>query len=311
MQKKSDFFEFVPCYSCGSNNHKEIRKSLYPNDLKIGDILKIYSSSSDSTLLDRLVLCNKCGLIFISPRIKSSIIINSYTENHDAKFITQNKFRIITFESQLKKIITKFKLSNNISVLDIGCAGGAFLKACKNLQIRAVGIEPNRWLVDFAKKEYDVDARKGILSDHNFNKEFFDVISLWDVIEHLTNPKKVISESLFLLKPGGLLILNFPDISSFAAKILKKKWPFYLGVHLIYFTPKTLEKFLEPMGFTKVLKKPHWQSLSLSYILERAEAYFIFFKYLKKLFNFVGLKNISVKYNVGQTLMVFQKKEIK
>ena len=89
-------------------------------------------------------------------------------------------------------------------------------------------------------------------------------------------------------------------------KILKRNWPFYLNVHLNYFTKKTLSSFLKKHDYKNILYIPYYQYLSLGYTLERASKYFIFFKYIVNLVIRLKINNIKIKYNMGQTLGIFK-----
>ena len=103
-------------------------------------------------------------------------------------------------------------------VIDIGCAGGAFPKAADDLGFNVVGIEPSKYLCEWGKKEYGLDLRPGILDEHDFEKESFDVITLWDVVEHLIDPRveiKKISNILFQISR------NWPNTKHFVGNSQK------------------------------------------------------------------------------------------
>ena len=189
-------------------------------------------------------------------------------------------------------------------ILDIGSGGGAFLKACKDRNIIAEGIEPNKWLVDYSKKKYGINISTKNLN--NINKTYH-IVSLFDVLEHIPNIRLVVNKIYKIVKKNGFLIINVPDHNSLARKILKKNWPFYLTVHLHYFDKKSLSKLLENK-FDLIYSKPYWQVLELSYALKRGDKYFKFLKIINQIIIFLGLGKISLKYNMGQTLFIFKKK---
>ena len=182
--------------------------------------------------------------------------------------------------------------------------GGAFVKAATDLGFDAVGIEPSRWLVDWGRKFYGIDLRQGVLDQHDFPEQSFDVVSLWDVVEHLPDPRAVVDHIHRLLKPGGCLIVNYPDYDSLAHKVLRDKWPMLLSVHLTYFTRKTISDFLARSRFEIVELRPFWQSLKLQYVLRRAEAYIPAFRYIRSAIQSMGLGDLQVTYNIGQTFVL-------
>lgn len=295
-------FELVKCPLCKKNNYEVIINSQKKKEFTKSYIKNVFNSSS-SVFDDQVVKCKNCKFIYLNPRIKQKIIDKSYSFSKDRKFISQNKNRIKTFKNTLSLISNQIDFSNK-KILDIGSGGGAFLKACKDRNITAEGIEPNKWLVNYSKKKYGIN-----ISTKNLNKinNTYHIVSLFDVLEHIPNIKLAINKIYKLVKKDGFLIINVPDHNSLARKILKKNWPFYLTVHLHYFDKKSLSKLLEKK-FELVYSKPYWQVLELSYVFERGSKYFRILKMLNQIIIFLGLGKISLKYNMGQTLFIFKKK---
>ena len=301
--------EEANCIICGMSDYSVMLPSSYPDSINTNNLIDVYRSSSDEKLFDQLVRCKSCDLIYLSPRIKEELIINSYKKAIDKNFINQDKYRIKTFNNSMKYLIRKYDLqpSKRFKVLDIGCAGGAFPKAASDLGMSVIGIEPSTWLAEHGRKHYNLDIRSGLLEEHNLKKSSFNLVTLWDVIEHLTNPDDVISRIHHLLKNEGLLIINFPNYNSLMRKLLGFKWPFFLSVHLTYFTPKTIENFLKKNGYLMVEVRPHFQILELGYVVKRASNIFKFLKFFEFLINFFGLEKIPLKYNMGQSMIVAKK----
>jgi 2-polyprenyl-3-methyl-5-hydroxy-6-metoxy-1,4-benzoquinol methylase len=189
-------------------------------------------------------------------------------------------------------------------VLDVGCAGGAFPKAAKDLGFDVVGVEPSTWLAEQGRSLYGLDIRAGLLQDQNFPDQSFDLISLWDVIEHLPDAHAVVGDIHRLLRPGGHLIVNTPDYGSLARKLLGPKWPMLLSVHLIYFTQETMRDFLRRDDFEVVDFRPFWQTLQLGYVLKRASAYFSVFGLAQKATDALRLSGIPLTYNIGQSFVL-------
>ena len=295
-------FELVKCPLCKKNNYEVIINSQKKKEFTKSYIKNVFNSSS-SVFDDQVVKCKNCKFIYLNPRVKQKIIDKSYSFSKDRKFISQNKNRIKTFKNTLSLISNQIDFSNK-KILDIGSGGGAFLKACKDRNITAEGIEPNKWLVNYSKKKYGIN-----ISTKNLNKinKTYHIVSLFDVLEHIPNIKLTINKIYKLVKKDGFLIINVPDHNSLARKILKKNWPFYLTVHLHYFDKKSLSKLLDKK-FKLFYSKSYWQVLELSYVLERGSKYFRILKMLNQIIIFLGLGKISLKYNMGQTLFIFKKK---
>lgn len=308
FEEIKNFIEEVPCPHCGSTTYDVVFNANYPDNLTPNNLVDVYSSSSDTTLMDQMVECKQCELNYLNPRIKEDIIMQSYSDVEDNTFISQNKERIQTF----KKSLTDFVKRHNINVkdkkvLDVGCAGGAFPEAANQVGFNVVGVEPSKYLSNWAKNEYGLDIRSGILQDFNFEEKSFDIVTLWDVIEHLTRPDEVLGQIHKLLKDDGSLIVNYPDFASLPCRLMGKKWPFFLSVHLIYFTPKTIKQYLKKNGFDVVEIKPYWQTLQLGYVLKRAGQYFGIFSFFGKIVDSIGLGKLPISYYIGQTFVMAKK----
>ena len=305
----NNFLEEINCPSCNSIDYHIIRYSNYKNIKNLQDLLFIYKSSADMPIIDQLVMCKKCELTYLNPRIKSEIILKSYTENHDEKHISQDSMRYITFEKSIDKIIKKIKVFEikNKTFLDIGSASGVFLKVIKNKGFEESGFEPSNWMVNFGREKYNVNIKQGFINDAKAIK--YDYISFWDVLEHVTDLQATLEKIDKFSKKNTYLIVNVPDIDSYAAKLMKFKWPFYLNVHLYYFKKKTLENIFNKFNFELVVNFPHWQYMELGYILDRASHYYSFFSKIKNIINFLKISKIAVPYNMGQTTFVFKKND--
>lgn len=306
----NQLFESRLCPVCNGERFSVISPRSYPKDISRNDLQRMYSSSSSHMLMDQLVQCNCCNLTYINPQVRDDIIFSSYENAVDPAFIKQNPLRILTFHRNLIWLCKRFNIKPSLEkkVLDVGCAGGAFPVAASELGFTVIGVEPSRWLAEQARNTYGLDIRSGSLESQKFPPSSFDLITLWDVIEHLTTPSLVVGNIHQLLAKNGLLVINYPDYDSLTRRFMGMRWPFFLSVHLIYFTPKTIRRFLDERGFDVLVLRPYWQTLELGYALERAGAYFKLFEILARLINYIGLGGLPLRYNMGQTLLVARKR---
>jgi SAM-dependent methyltransferase len=267
--------------------------------------LQVFRASSDHVLLDQVVRCRTCSLIYVNPQLRPEHILASYVEAEDSTFVAQNDARIAAFRRVLRTILRRQRISGKGKrVLDVGCAGGAFLVAARELGFAGVGIVPNRWLAAWGRRTYGLDIREGALAPGTFRPQSFDVITLWDVLEHLAHPHETLSEIRRLLRADGILVVNYPDVASSAARVLGTRWPFWLSVHLLYYTPKTITAQLERAGFSALWRQPFWMTLPCGYIARRAAPYSPRLAALPRLVDRMRLARVSIRYNMGQTLVV-------
>lgn len=238
------------------------------------------------------------------------MILEGYSSAVDPTFVAQDGQRLKTFRRALDHLIARHPLKPGSSVLDVGCAGGAFPKAASDAGFDVVGVEPSRWLAEQGQERYGIDIRPGTLAEQDFGNRRFDLVTLWDVIEHLTDPDEVLADIRALLAPGGLLVVNYPDYGALVARLMGRRWPFLLSVHLLYFTRRTIRAFLEKRGFEVLEIRPFFQTLELGYVLERGEPYAPpFVKPLRHLVRAARLGRVPFTYNLAQSFLVARKPE--
>lgn len=297
--------EQVNCNLCGNPEYNVIYKARYELE-KDEDYSVKFRSSGDEVLINQLVECTKCGLIYINPRITSDTIIKAYSEGEDETFVSQIQGREITFNKCLIKI-EKY-CSKPGKILDIGTAAGSFLHVAKKRGWDVFGCEPSKWLCEWCQKNYGIAINPGTVYDQKYSNESFDVITLWDVLEHTPDPKSILNECYRILKKGGLLVINYPDIGSWISRLMGRKWVFLLSVHLYYFNRKTIKSILEDTGFTVMKIKPHYQELAIGYIFRRAKPYIgVIASFGESMCKRSGLYNKNIPYWMGQTLVITKK----
>lgn len=282
-----------------------VQSARYPPALDEQQLKQIFRAASDDVLWDQVVRCGVCDLVYINPRPRAELILEGYAEAEDPVFAAQNEARIRGFRKTLEGVVRRLGLPPaGKRVLDVGCAGGAFLVAAREIGFAGTGIEPARWMAAYGRENYQLDIRDGILEPGSFAAHSFDVITLWDVIEHLPQPLETLQIVRSLLKPGGVLLVNYPDIGTLAARILGRRWPFWLSVHLIYYTRKTMTEQLRRAGFSTLWFESFWPVLPLGYVAQRAAPYGKPLRLLRRIIAALSIEKLWLTYNIGQTLAV-------
>lgn len=305
VRQYQSLLEHVPCNLCGADDYAIVYPPVYEK-AKPDAIMETFRSSGDEVLLDQMVRCNVCGLQYLNPRLRTELIVDGYSQGSDENFVSQVEGRERTFVKSLD-LIEKHRPGRG-RILDIGTAGGSFLAVAKQRGWEVAGCEPNRWLSAWGKDYYGIDIVPGTVFDMQLAEESFDVITLWDVLEHTPSPTAVLEECHRLLKPGGMLVTNVPNSDSLVARLMGRRWVFLLSIHLYYFTPDTLEGMLQKIGFKLLKHRTHWQTLELGYILFRMQAYLSSLAELGgKLAKALRLQHLQIPYNMGQTLFLAEK----
>lgn len=294
--------ETVVCNLCGADDHDVIYPPRY-DAARPDAITHSFRSSGDEILVDQLVRCRQCGLQYLNARLRQDLILEGYSVGGDETFISQVAARERTFAKGLD--IVERVVPQRGRILDIGTAGGSFLGVARRRGWQVAGCEPNRWLSEWGSKHYDLSIHAGTIFDMELENASFDVVTLWDVLEHTPDPKAVLLECQRVLRSNGLLVVNYPDINSLVARLMGRKWVFLLSVHLYYFTLETIQKMLELTGFQMVKHQKHWQRLELGYILFRMKPYISWASRLgTKVADALHVGNTPVPYWMGQVLVL-------
>ena len=150
----------------------------------------------------------------------------------------------------------------------MGCATGFLLDQARKQGWEVYGVELSAWAVDYAKNKLQLpNISLGLLKDANFPPNFFDVVILKDVIEHLTDPKETLEQIRNVLKPTGSMCCNTPDIDSMASKLLGAKWWGIKQSHLYYFNKHSLSALFKGTGFVPLKIRSHARTFTINYWL--------------------------------------------
>ncbi len=225
-----------------------------------------------------LVRCTGCDLAFVANPPDEAGIKAIYTASsayHDrlldsgsAEFARQRRVA-----RQHMQMLRRFRAHvAGLSVLDIGCSSGIFLDEARTAGMRPHGAELSPDTAAFAHDHFGLPVHHGSWREAGYEAASFDVITLFDVIEHLPDPFGELQAIHRLLKPGGLLLQSTPDIDGLfpraslpLAKVLDY-WPHPEPPHhLFQFSAKTLAKMLERAGFR--VEGTHHTSIELGYSL--------------------------------------------
>jgi 2-polyprenyl-3-methyl-5-hydroxy-6-metoxy-1,4-benzoquinol methylase len=271
------------------------------------DLQAVFRSAGDEPLQDRLVRCRGCGLHYVSPRLRPELILEGYQGATDEGFASQAVQRERTFSRCLDRI-EKDAPPPGRRVLDVGAACGSFLAEARRRGYEPFGCEPSEWMCRFAREHYGLEIEPATLGGIQREPGSLDLLTMWDVLEHTTDPTAVLKRAHALLAPGGVLALTVPDYGSWAARIMGRRWVFLLTVHLYYFTRATLDTLLRRCGFEPVRFRPHFQTLEMGYVAMRARPYLgPLGGLVRSVVRGLRLDHVPLVYNVGQTMVTARK----
>jgi 2-polyprenyl-3-methyl-5-hydroxy-6-metoxy-1,4-benzoquinol methylase len=206
-----------------------------------------------------LVKCRECSFVFMR-----AIPTLAELENHYSTYsYGGEKFLSPVTVKSYNIILDEFeKYRKNNRILDVGCGVGFFLEQAKNRGWDVYGTEYSNKAIEICR-EKGIDMKEGVLVSGNFDIADFDVITSFEVIEHINNPVDEIKEVKKLLRKGGLFYCTTPNFNSLLRFYLKETYDIInYPEHLSYYTGKTLSSLLQNAGFKK--KKILTTGLSLT-----------------------------------------------
>jgi SAM-dependent methyltransferase len=201
------------------------------------------------------VQCSNCGLIFQNPRLPQEELDNYYPPQYDS-FLSED-FESKDLKSRLsrhglskrRKYVTSIK--DRGKLLDIGCAAGNFMRAMQESSgWDLYGVEISEHAAKIAQRTHNLNVFHGEIHQSKYADNFFDIVTIWDVLEHLPNPDSFLHEVHRVLKADGVLIFRIPNGGSWDAKLFGKYW-FGLDAprHYYVFNQRTITKLLDLNGF--------------------------------------------------------------
>jgi 2-polyprenyl-3-methyl-5-hydroxy-6-metoxy-1,4-benzoquinol methylase len=295
--------ENVPCNLCGSLDYAV----MYQPAKERYNPEEVFSASGGVRGTQTIVKCHNCGLVYVNPRVKPEIVVSAYTGAVDELYVSQEEGRLKTFAQALHLVEKYAPLKGNI--LDVGCAAGFFLNVAQQNDWKVTGVEPSRWLSEWGREKFAIDIKTGVLKEASFPDEFFDVVTMWDVLEHTPDPMSELAEVNRILKRDGILLINFPNVGSKLARIAGSKWWFFLSVHLYHFTPQTISVMLQKNQFEVVNIRRHYQTLSLEHLIKMMGLYSRGLSNLGlKICSLLRINNWQIPYYASQANVVAKKK---
>jgi len=249
-------FELVPCPVCRATEASPFLAGCRERLLDLPDEFS-------------LVRCDACGLVRLNPRPTPDAIGAYYPAEYlpfGAEMLPPSGGLKRLLQSTLRRVYEwrqggpPYQLvgAPGRRVLDVGCGTGWFLDRFTTTGWEAWGVELNAAAAAKARGRPGVRCViEQAIEEAALPEEFFDVVTFRDSIEHAFDPRLALEKSWRALKPGGVVELLTPDISSFEARLFKRDWyALELPRHLQLFSQQTLGRLLETTGFEIVKARP-------------------------------------------------------
>ncbi len=234
----------MPCVICGGSEIEEVR----PAEIEhLEQVSFSYSFQPEHTRTFRVVRCGTCTHMFCAPLPER--VTESYHDVVDEEYLKHAESRRLAAELVLR---TVSQSTAGRSLLDVGCATGDFLEAGREAGFDVEGVELSAWSCAIARERGFVVHDVPLATFAKQGGQRFDVVSLIGVIEHFPDPRAEMENIAKLLRPGGIVVIWTGDASAWLPRLLGRRWWYWQGQHIQYFTHASLARLAALAGFEHV-----------------------------------------------------------
>lgn len=225
----------------------------------------VCGNTASARLLQKFELwisrCERCGFVFANPRLPGEEIWKRYSPTYfrdeylPTLGVRDGHYDLTFFDRRHEPMLRL--ISRQVApagrLLEVGAGAGFFGKAAERAGWRVSGIEVSPEAVAFARERLGLDVRSEAAEQMSFPPASFDAAVMFDVIEHLLDPRRALEAVREVLRPGGLLVVTTPNIHALSRLGLGRQWAVLSPAeHLSYFSEATLRPLLERTGFRRV-----------------------------------------------------------
>lgn len=248
-------WEECNCLLCGGNHYTPLVEA--PDNMPGG-----------KGLWFAVVQCQDCGLCFTNPRPSPRSIAQFYPPAYRPHRVPGRRRNTSSVQKPRerkwpRKERQPLPWHGQGRLLDFGCGGGSFLQRMHRRGWQVTGLDVSEAAVQGVRSELKLKALCGSLPHPDLAPASFDVITMWESLEHVHDPLKVLRQARRLLVPGGRLVVTVPNIDSLAFRWFGHAWyGLDLPRHLTHFAPWSLATMLARAGFeprpARMVRHSHW-----------------------------------------------------
>jgi len=266
----------------------------------------------------RVVECARCGHVYVNPRLPAERLHEMYQEEYWSserakefgyqQYLAEAPLYLRTYAMRAEVLAPYVQGPGH--VLDVGCAAGFFLKVMADAGWRTTGVEISAPMVAYARDTLGLsDMHRGDLLTVDLGARRFDVIAMWDVIEHLERPQDHLARARELLADDGVLVLETQNVASRFARLMGPRWQHYKHEeHLYHFHPASLRRLLAEAGFEVLENTPRrgGKYVSMPFLVERVGRIHPLLSVLAKPLELLG--DASLYVNLRDEMVVVARK---
>lgn len=203
-----------------------------------------------------IVRCKACSLVYSHEVPTPAELEKIYSESFfmvGEKFTGESKSpSFVNARQRVKELLSLPGLGTN-RWLDVGCATGEFVLAAEPYVAEVKGVEMSPYAAERARARGIGNVTQGDFLEVDLDPRGFDVVCMWDFIEHVPDPAANLRKAFDILNTGGHLVLTTGDVESVVARLMGRYWHLMIPPrHLYFFSPETMGRMLKKAGFGSV-----------------------------------------------------------
>jgi SAM-dependent methyltransferase len=290
--------------NCLFHQDDQCLEDLYPQTFKEEDLNEEVFSARRVTehFHYKMVRCKKTGLVFSREILPEDILKKLYKGSK----VTFSEYTNIIRKDYWKPLSKYSSILKKEAALEIGCSNGFFMEELLLQGFKEVkGCEPSTEAKEKANPSVMPYINTGFFNDDLYENGSFDLICIFQTLDHLSDPLSVLRTCLSKLKKGGLLYVIIHNVDALQAKILRDKSPIIDVEHIYLFNPQSIKLAVEKAGFKTVECFSVKNSYPIKYWVKHANIPFL--KGVGSFFSLVGLDSLFIPLNVGNMGIIAQK----
>lgn len=265
-----------------------------------------------------IVRCMECGLMCVSPFPSTTQLHHRYDKSYFCSdtpcdggyedYLHDEPITKKTFRRRVGMILPLLSPIRQGRVLDVGCATGVFLECMKEKGWTVEGVDVSTYAVNIARQK-GLRIVSGELGDIASTPANYDLITMWDFIEHVADPLETMVQCRDILKKDGVLVLATPDAGALLAKVTGSYWLGFrsVGEHLYFFNRRTIAGLLNKAGFDVVQISSIGKYFEFDRFVTRLTHYTRIFRLLRPVLEIIKFPFVFY-VNSGDTMMIVARK---
>ncbi|MEX2160944.1 MAG: class I SAM-dependent methyltransferase [Anaerolineales bacterium] len=220
-----------------------------------------------------IIRCQSCSLVYLAQIPPKATLADLYAKT----FFDSSKFSSGENSSGFRNAVARVQWALGLPEmrtqrwLDLGCATGDFMLAASKQVAEVHGSDVSAYAIQQAQARGLAHARAADFAELDYPEDSFDLVSMWDLIEHLPDARAALGKAWRLLQPGGYLAISTGDIDSVSARLSGRFWHLMIPpFHIYFFSQRTLRRYLEEAGFEQIKISYPGKQVPLDFLVEKA-----------------------------------------